>query len=173
MERTLDWTPRKRHQKRICQDYIKEVLPGETSEGVEKPDKGRGGSQARVWLQLDCTLRELRSRRSWAFICPTHQSLLIATMVEPETQERMLVTQSCPPHVTPWTVAHQALLSVGFSRQEYWRKLPFPSPGDCPNPEIKPGSPALQADSLLSEPPGKPSLNSKVCPILHTWAKWL
>ena len=101
MERTLDWTPRKRHQKRICQDHIKELLPGETSEGVEKPDKGRGGSQARVWLQLDCTLRELGSRRSWAFICPTHQSLLIATVVEPETQERMLVTQSCPTPCDP------------------------------------------------------------------------
>jgi len=43
-----------------------------------------------------------------------------------------------------------------FSRQEYWSGLPFPSPGDLPNPGIKPGSPALQADSLLSEPPEKP-----------------
>ena len=43
-----------------------------------------------------------------------------------------------------------------FSRQEYWSGLPFPSPGDLPNPEIEPGSPALQADALLSEPPGKP-----------------
>ena len=44
-----------------------------------------------------------------------------------------------------------------FSRQEYWSWLPFPSSGDLPNPGIEPGSPALQADSLLSEPPGKPS----------------
>ena len=58
--------------------------------------------------------------------------------------------------VTPWTVAHQAPLSMGFSRQEYWSGLPFPSPGDLPNPGIKPGSPALQADSLPSEPPCKP-----------------
>ena len=57
--------------------------------------------------------------------------------------------------VTPWTVAHQAPLSMGFSRQEYWSGLPFPSPGDLPNPGIKPGSPALQADALPSEPPGK------------------
>ena len=56
--------------------------------------------------------------------------------------------------VTPWTVAHQAPLSKGLSRQEYWSGLPFPSPGDLPNPGIKPKSPALQADSLLSEPPG-------------------
>ena len=55
----------------------------------------------------------------------------------------------------PWTVACQAPPSMGFSRQEYWRGLPFPSPGDLPNPGIEPGSPALQADSLASEPPGK------------------
>ena len=58
--------------------------------------------------------------------------------------------------VTPWTVAYQAPLSMGFSRQECWSGLPFPSPGDCPDLGIEPGSPALQADALLSEPPGKP-----------------
>ena len=55
----------------------------------------------------------------------------------------------------PWTVAHEAPLSMEFSRQEYWSGLPFPSPGDLPNPGIEPGYPALQADSLPSEPPGK------------------
>jgi len=54
---------------------------------------------------------------------------------------------------TPWTVAHQAPPSMEFSRQEYWSGLPFPSPGDLPNPGIKPRSPALQADALTSEPP--------------------
>ena len=58
--------------------------------------------------------------------------------------------------VTPWTVAHQAPPSMGFSRQEYWSGLPFPSPGDLPDPGIEPGSPALQADALTSEPAGKP-----------------
>ena len=57
--------------------------------------------------------------------------------------------------VTPWTVAYQAPLSMGFSRQECWSGLPFPSPGDLPDPGIEPGSPALQADALPSEPPGK------------------
>ena len=57
--------------------------------------------------------------------------------------------------VTPWTVAHQAPLSMGFPRQEYWSALPFPTLRDLPNPGIKAGSPALQADSLPSEPPGK------------------
>ena len=56
---------------------------------------------------------------------------------------------------TPWTVARQAPLSMGFSRQEYWSELPFPSPGDLPDPGIELGSPALQADALPSEPPGK------------------
>ena len=54
--------------------------------------------------------------------------------------------------VTLWTVACQTPLFMEFSRQEYWSGLPFPSPGDLPDP----GSPALQADSLRSEPPGKP-----------------
>ena len=54
---------------------------------------------------------------------------------------------------TPWTVAHQAPPSMGFSRQEYWSGLPFPSPEDLPNPGIEPRSPALRADALTSEPP--------------------
>ena len=58
--------------------------------------------------------------------------------------------------MTPWTAAHQAPLSMRFPRQGYWSGLPFPSPGDLPNPGIEPGSPALQADSLPSELPGKP-----------------
>ena len=58
--------------------------------------------------------------------------------------------------MTLWTVACQAPLSMEFSRREYWSGLPFPSPGDLPNAVIEPGSPALQADALPSEPPGKP-----------------
>ena len=57
--------------------------------------------------------------------------------------------------VIPWTVAHQAPPSTGFSRQEYWSGLPFPYPGDLPEPGIEPGSPALRADALTAEPPGK------------------
>ena len=58
--------------------------------------------------------------------------------------------------MTLWTVASQAPLSIGFSRQEYWNGLPFPSPGDLPNPGIKPRPSALQVDSLPSKPPEKP-----------------
>ena len=54
---------------------------------------------------------------------------------------------------TPWTVAYQAPPSMGFSRQEYWSGLPFPSPGYLPDPGIEPGSPTFQADALTSEPP--------------------
>ena len=75
-----------------------------------------------------------------------------------------LVTKLCPTLATPWTVALQAPLSVKFSRHEYWSGLPFPSPGDLPDPGIRPGSPALQADSLPTEPTGKPTVlcNSSV-----------
>ena len=58
--------------------------------------------------------------------------------------------------VTSCTVAYQAPLYMGFSRQEYWGGLPFPSWGDLPDPGIEPGSPTLHADSLPYEPPGKP-----------------
>ena len=57
--------------------------------------------------------------------------------------------------VTPWTVAYQASPSMGFSRQEYRSGLPFPPPGDLPDPGIEPRSPTLQADALWSELPGK------------------
>ena len=68
------------------------------------------------------------------------------------------VTQLCPTLCDPWTVAHQAPPSMGFSRQEYWSGLPFPSPGDLPDPGIEPRSPTLQADALTSAPPGKLAL---------------
>ena len=67
-----------------------------------------------------------------------------------------LVAKSCLTLATLWIVAHQAPLSMGFSREEYWSGLPFPSPGDFPDPGIEPGSLALQTDSLPSESPGKP-----------------
>ena len=71
--------------------------------------------------------------------------------------------------VTPWTVARQAPLSMGFSRQEYWSGLPFLPPGDFPDPGIEPMSPvspALQVNSLTAEPPGKPPYNFHIYLIL-------
>ena len=68
------------------------------------------------------------------------------------------VAQSCPTLCDPMDcIAHQVPPSMEFPRQEYWSGLPFPSPGDLPNPGIEPGSPALWADALPSEPPGNPS----------------
>ena len=84
---------------------------------------------------------------------------------------------SCVRHfATPWTVSHQAPLSLGFPRQEYWNGLPFPTPGDLPRPGIKPMSPAFVGGFFTSEPPGKPTLSrlhiyllplSSVCQQFH------
>ena len=69
----------------------------------------------------------------------------------------MVLSLSCVQlFVTPWTIIHKAPLSMGFPRQEYWSGLPFPPPGDLPDPGIKPGSPALQANSLPTEPRESP-----------------
>ena len=68
-----------------------------------------------------------------------------------------LAAKLCLNLATLWTIAHQAPLSVGFSSQEYWSGLPFPSPGDLPDPGIESGSPALKADSSLTELWGKPT----------------
>ena len=72
------------------------------------------------------------------------------------------VAQPCL-FVTPWTVAHQAPLSMGFFRQEYWNGLPFSSSRDLPGPGIEPASPALRADSLPAEPSGSPSWGIRSC----------
>ena len=140
---------------------------------MEKPDKGRGGSQARVWLQLDCALREFGSRKSWAFICPSYRSLLIATVVGSETQERVLVTQSCPTLCDPMDCSPSSSSVHGILQARILEEAAIPFSRDLPNPGVKLGLSVLQADTLVSEPPGKPPLNSKVCPILHMWAKWL
>ena len=77
-------------------------------------------------------------------------NILLVSAV-PQSQSAILLSRSSRVQlcVTPWTVARQAPLSVGFPRKEYWSVLTFPSPGDFPDPKIKLGSPALQADSLL------------------------
>ena len=88
------------------------------------------------------------SRLSWfTFICSQSYTIVFS-----ESESCSVVTDSA----TPWTVAHQVPLSTEFSRPEYWSGLPFPSPGNLPDPGIKTRSPVLQADSLQSEPPGKP-----------------
>ena len=91
-------------------------------------------------------------RIPWQVICISASFPLRASLVA-QRESECEVAQSCP---TTWTIAYQAPLSMGFSRQECWSGLPFPSPGDLLDPGIEPGCPALQADALPSEPPGKP-----------------
>ena len=78
-----------------------------------------------------------------------------------QSESESEVAQLCLTLCDPWTVAHHAPPSMGFSRQEYWSGLPFPSPGDLPDPGIEFRSPTLQADALTSAPPGKP-LNTRI-----------
>ena len=80
-----------------------------------------------------------------------------------------LVAKSCPTIATPWIVARQAPLSMGFLCQEYWSGLPFPSLGDLSDPKIEPRSPALQADTLLTEPAGKPPTLDKSPSLSGPW----
>ena len=96
------------------------------------------------FIKLLLLLIHLQSLSNF-FLCKHHDSVLL-----------VVVAKSCPILATPWTVAHQAPLSMGFSRQEYWSGLPFPSPGDLPNPGIKPVSPALAGRFFIIEPQGKP-----------------
>ena len=86
-------------------------------------------------------------------------SLLMSYQRSPiyEDDGGSIATKSCQTLATPRYVAYQDPLSVGFSRQEYWSGLPFPSPGDFPNPGTEPRSPALQADSLMTDLQGKHS----------------
>ena len=75
--------------------------------------------------------------------------------------------------MTPWTIAHQAPLSTGSSRQKYWSGLPFPYSGDLPDPRIKPRSPSLQADSLPFELPGEAlSINGWDIDLNHCDGEW-
>ena len=98
---------------------------------------------------------EGRRRREWQRM-RCLDGITDSTGHEFEQTPSVLVLSHVQLFATPMTVAHRAPLSMGFSRQEYWSGLPCPSPGDLPDPGIKPGSPTLQMDSLPSEPPGEP-----------------
>ena len=110
---------------------------------IPGPGRSPGGGNGNS-LQYSC-LENSTDRGAWR-----------ATVHEVKSLSRVRL------FATPWTVAHQAPLSMGFSRQEYWSGLPFPSPGDLPNPEIKPRSPHCRQILLPSEPPGKPTVHGEV-----------
>ena len=100
---------------------------------------------------------------------PAVQETWVRSLGREDPLEKGKATHSSiPAWRVPWTLACQAPLSVGFSRQESWSGLPCPSPGDLPDPGIKPGFPSLQGDSLSSESPGKPKvLAAQSCPNLY------
>ena len=111
------------------------------------------------WLLFNCKLNlfflkmEINWDSRWCYLPPKWIYVFfwqVASLSEVKSlsPDRLFGTQ--------WTITYQAPLSMGFSRQEYWSGLPFPSPGDLlPDPAIETGSPTLQADALQSEPPGK------------------
>ena len=129
-------------------------------------------TERRVEAQRERGHGESRSSdvRSWiqnrVFLCPGGWRLVVLPSSGRKAGDRtwqMLRVSSVPGSLwlqlslgdIMWTVARPAPLSTGFSRQEYWSGQPFPSPGDLPDPRIEPGSPALRADTLSPEPPGK------------------
>ena len=104
-------------------------------------------------------------KRNWATkTCWNSYQEGLAASVKVKSLSRVRV------FATPWKVTYEAPRSVGFSRQDYWSGLPFPSPGDSPNPEIKPRSPALQTGALPSEPPGKPKFYKYYTVHVRDWA---
>ena len=91
-------------------------------------------------------------------VCPVLWRLV---MINNTDERKWKVAQSCPTLCDPMACSPPGLLSVGFSRQEYWSGLPSPSQGELPDPSIEPGSPALQVDSLTAELLGKPQITLK------------
>ena len=116
------------------------------SSWMEKPWRVRKGATETVWGGGGKTCESMKTD-CWA-------GLGISWWAIPQNTLHVKSLSCVQLFSTPWTVAHQAPPSMEFSRQEYWSGLPFPSPGDLPDPGIEPGAPALQADALLSEPPG-------------------
>ena len=126
---TLQWTV-------LCQALLSMDSPGKnTRVGCHAPLQG-------IFLTQGLTELQIYKEIELGLVKEESESVICSVMSN---------------SVIPWTIAHQAPLGMEFSRQEYWSGLPFPSPGDLPNRGIEPRSPALQADSLLSEPQGKPS----------------
>ena len=110
--------------------------------------------QARIleWVAMPSSRGSPQPRDQTQVFCTAGDSLLSEPQEKPYSSmlSHFSRVRLC---ATPWSVSSQAPLSLGFPRQEYWSGLPFPSPGDLPDPRIKPRSPELKADSLPSEPP--------------------
>ena len=99
---------------------------------------------------------EQEDTRNFKIIQPLKRQLKLSKLIMLSLKVKVKSFSHVRLFATPWMVTYQAPQSMGFSRQEYWSGLPFPSPGDLSNPGIEPRSPALQTDALPSEPLGKP-----------------
>ena len=142
-------------KKPVCNAGDTYLIP----ESGRSPGEGNGNP-----LQYSCLENPMDREAWWATVHEVTESDM-TQQLNSNNKQKFLHTQkksevcqslSCVQLLlAPQTIACQAPLSMRFSRQEYWRGLPFPSPGDIPDPGIKLRSPALQADSLPSEPPGK------------------
>ena len=111
---------------------------------------GNAKNKIKTLNMKNVTLKETLDQKEDETDLP-HQKISYKNKLEHSGGGGGVVAESCPTVATPWTVACQVPLSVGFSRQECWRRLPFPSPGDRPDPGIEPRSLALQAKSLPTE----------------------
>ena len=129
----------------------KELWLGKSQQGKVWDSGSKGHSFPELLkILFSCDLTKLN--------IPSSKCVYFNLHCSPATQKWKCYSLSCVwLFVTPWTVAHQSPLSVGFYRQEYWSGLPCPPPRDLPNPKMEPESPTWQADSLPSESPGKPS----------------
>ena len=105
-----------------------------------------------------CHFNKISTTQSYEWLrlslVPELNLLLRRLQIQWSTVKKVKLLSRVQLFAAPWTVAYQAPLSMGFSRQEYWSRFPFPSPGDLPNPGIEPWSPTSQADTLTSELPG-------------------
>ena len=99
---------------------------------------------------------EQEDTRNFKIIQPLKRQLKLSKLIMLSLKVKVKSFSHVRLFATPWMVTYQAPQSMGFSRQEYWSGLSCPPPGDLLNPGIKPKYPALHADSVLSEPPGKP-----------------
>ena len=146
----------------LCQtlcDPMECSLPGSSVHGIP---------QVRI---LEWVAIPFSGGSSWPGVTPGSPALQADSIIWAPGKRHICVCCCCCAQTCPWTAARQAPPWVGFSKQEYWSGLPCPPPGNLPNPGIEPRSPTLQADSLPSEPPGKPAINiqNTIYYNLHTY----
>ena len=138
------------------QQYVNHELPDVQASFI----KGRGTRDQIANIRwIIGKAREFQKNIYFCFIdyAKTFDCVPRCTLALSKVKVKMKSLSCVPLFATPWTVAYQVPPSMGFSRQDYWSRLPFPSPEDLPNPGMEPGSPVLQEDSLPTKPSGKSS----------------